>query len=183
MLFSRLLECPKIESTIAYYSTTWLRTLAGVSADDLRQELLLALLNAIESYNASLATFATWFKNVAENRMHTLYDQQDRVKHGGLGQHRQKYPHRHRVATSSYDSDFHDPEAIAAHYEIDEIERVKELLPLLPNREQRVLRDRYFDDQTLEVIGAAMGVSRQRVQQIEARAIKMLRAMMEKRND
>jgi transcriptional regulator with XRE-family HTH domain len=48
---------------------------------------------------------------------------------------------------------------------------IKELTP----REQRVLRMRFYEDMTLEATREALGVSRERVRQIEAKAIRKLR--------
>lgn len=58
-------------------------------------------------------------------------------------------------------------------------EEVRELLDTLTEREQQVVRMRYGlgeeKPQTLEEIGSALGVTRERVRQIEARAMEKLR--------
>ena len=58
-------------------------------------------------------------------------------------------------------------------------EEVKELLEKLTDRERQVIRMRYgLDDErthTLEEIGEQLGVTRERVRQIEARAMEKLR--------
>ena len=58
-------------------------------------------------------------------------------------------------------------------------EEVKELLETLSDRERQVIRLRYgLDDEkphTLEEIGEILGVTRERVRQIEARALEKLR--------
>ena len=58
-------------------------------------------------------------------------------------------------------------------------EEVKELLETLSEREREVIRLRYgLEDgkaQTLEEIGGQLGVTRERVRQIEARAMEKLR--------
>ena len=58
-------------------------------------------------------------------------------------------------------------------------EEVRELLDTLTDREQQVVRMRYGlgeeKPQTLEEIGSALGVTRERVRQIEARAMEKLR--------
>jgi RNA polymerase primary sigma factor len=58
-------------------------------------------------------------------------------------------------------------------------EEISELLSQIPAREQRILRLRFgFDDEpkTLEEIGKMLGLSRERVRQIEKRAKDLLRA-------
>ena len=58
-------------------------------------------------------------------------------------------------------------------------EQLREALDALGERESRVLRLRYGldggDPQTLEEVGKVFGVTRERVRQIEARAIRKLR--------
>jgi RNA polymerase primary sigma factor len=58
-------------------------------------------------------------------------------------------------------------------------QEMRELLSQLPAREQQILRLRFgFDDepQTLEEIGKMLGLSRERVRQIEKRAKDLLRS-------
>jgi RNA polymerase primary sigma factor len=58
-------------------------------------------------------------------------------------------------------------------------EEIKELLSELPPREQEILRLRFgFDHapKTLEEIGQLLGISRERVRQLEKRAMDVLRA-------
>jgi RNA polymerase primary sigma factor len=58
-------------------------------------------------------------------------------------------------------------------------EEINELLGQIPPREQQILRMRFgFDDEpkTLEEIGKMLGLSRERVRQIEKRAKDLLRA-------
>lgn len=58
-------------------------------------------------------------------------------------------------------------------------EEINELLSQIPAREQQILRLRFgFDDEpkTLEEIGKMLGLSRERVRQIEKRAKDLLRA-------
>jgi len=64
-----------------------------------------------------------------------------------------------------------------------EHERLHAFLKRLPNREETLLRIRYgfFDgeEKTLQETGEALGVTRERVRQMEERALARLRAMME----
>ncbi len=68
-----------------------------------------------------------------------------------------------------------------------EHERLHAFLKRLPNREETLLRIRYgfFDgeEKTLQETGEALGVTRERVRQMEERALARLRAMMEQGPD
>lgn len=52
---------------------------------------------------------------------------------------------------------------------------VQEALTTLSDREKTVLEDRYREGQTLETVGRSLGVTRERVRQIEAKALRKLR--------
>ena len=65
----------------------------------------------------------------------------------------------------------------------DAISRVRDLLTRLPERESIILRARFgLDDgreRTLETIGARLGVTRERIRQLQAFALIKLRQMLE----
>ncbi len=60
-------------------------------------------------------------------------------------------------------------------------EIVDKALAMLPPREQLVIRKRYFEEarQTFETIGRELGVSKDRVRQLEARALAKLRELLQ----
>lgn len=72
-----------------------------------------------------------------------------------------------------------DPEAITMQQRDGRLKRhwLTQALADLPERERRVLQARFFADQavTLERIGAHMGISKERVRQLEAQALNRLR--------
>ncbi len=72
---------------------------------------------------------------------------------------------------------FHDD----LHQRLDVARKTKDLLSLLKPREERILRLRFGigepTNHTLEDVGRLFGISRERVRQIESRALKKLRAL------
>lgn len=55
---------------------------------------------------------------------------------------------------------------------------VRATLRTLPQREQTIIELRFFEEKTLEEVGQEMGVTRERIRQIEARALRHLRHPM-----
>ena len=80
-------------------------------------------------------------------------------------------------------SDFVEDESAESPYELAETEenarRVEEILSKLSPRERDILRMRFGfegdEKSTLEVVGQRFGVTRERIRQIEAKALKRLR--------
>ena len=56
-----------------------------------------------------------------------------------------------------------------------QVDRVMAAIDVLPDREQEVVVRRYLDGLTLTEVGNHMGITKQRVQQIEVNALKRLR--------
>lgn len=75
-----------------------------------------------------------------------------------------------------------DPAAEEAFAAVDDRDRAAKLskaladaLQALPEAEREVLRARFFRAQTLEAVAAELGVNKERVRQIEAKGLRMLR--------
>lgn len=66
--------------------------------------------------------------------------------------------------------------------EREEATHVRELLSTLTPREERVL-SRHLGERTLNEIGRELGLTRERVRQIEAKALGKLRSMIDWRYD
>jgi DNA-directed RNA polymerase sigma subunit (sigma70/sigma32) len=103
--------------------------------------------------------------------------------------HRQRVQSLHHPLGDEQDSELGDiipdEEAIAPSEQVNDLlltQDVAAALAELPPREAEVLRlrfglhDPYQDEQTLEAIAQKMGVSRERVRQIERRALNRLRS-------
>ena len=76
-----------------------------------------------------------------------------------------------------------DPEAKTAEQERHDYvaESVRRALETLPEREREIVKCRLLadgDEQTLEQIGTRFGLTRERIRQIETRAVKMLRELL-----
>ncbi len=74
---------------------------------------------------------------------------------------------------------------VEGYYEPDfdrpfDLQALRETLAsdVLTDRERKVLLGRYWDDRTLEEVGAAVGLTRERVRQIQNRALRKLREAM-----
>jgi RNA polymerase primary sigma factor len=84
-----------------------------------------------------------------------------------------------RTLESTLAAETPEPGELAEHSSLRE--RLEEALKRLPPREGKILRRRFgLDDdetETLEQLGKEFGVSRERIRQLEARGLKMLRAI------
>lgn len=82
-----------------------------------------------------------------------------------------------RTLESTLAAETPEPDEVAEHASLRE--RLEEALKKLPPRESKILRRRFgLDDdetETLEQLGKEFGVSRERIRQLEARGLKMLR--------
>lgn len=78
-----------------------------------------------------------------------------------------------------------DPESLAAEQQDDQLRRrlLREGMASLPRRERRILELRYLgeDGVTLREVGELMGLSRERVRQLESQALRKLRARARRR--
>ena len=70
-----------------------------------------------------------------------------------------------------------------AEFEAEAKNRVREAIARLPEREALIVRERLLQDEpiTLEALGTRLGISKERVRQIESRALDKLRKLLESR--
>jgi len=133
----------------------------------------MSLIQAVEKFDFALgyrfSTYASWA--IINNFARSTY-----------AEHR----HRDRFRTSTSDLFYDSEESRSDEYEQETAQRqrelqVRKLLGRLDDREQRVVI-RHFglqrgdETHTLEAIGAELGVSKERIRQIEAKALNKLRA-------
>jgi len=81
------------------------------------------------------------------------------------------------------DADSPESEAMAAHDSAARVHLVREALHDLNERERLIIRERKLEEQavTLEALGARLGISKERVRQIESAALEKLRRALEAR--
>jgi RNA polymerase primary sigma factor len=82
------------------------------------------------------------------------------------------------VKLGDFVEDTREPSAIEAFTRKRFVEETRELLKLLSDREQKILRMRFGiddDEHTLAEVGATMSLTRERIRQIEVKALRKLR--------
>jgi RNA polymerase sigma factor (sigma-70 family) len=160
-----------------------------VDADDLIQEGRKAALDAAQKFDPSRGfKFLTYCSQGIKWRMDRFirdHSQQVRVP-------AQKF-HTHRLGFTSLDAPLSTDEGDGSAYgdvfcgvdesttgalDFDDRRGVlEELIARLDQREQRVLRARFFDNRVLEDVGAEFGLTRERIRQIEQKALRRIRKM------
>ena len=157
----------------------------GVTAEDLYQSGFLALLPAVDSYDpAAGMSFIGWL---------ALHLKTAFAEAGGWRTERQQADPLQRAGSldAPLGNDMEDTclvdivadpaaeNAVEAVVERDRQQRLCAALDAaveaLPEAERSVLRARYYQGRTLEEIAAERGIGRERVRQIEGKALRMLR--------
>lgn len=132
----------------------------------------LALTMASKTYDPDKGEFSTLFTTCARNLSRQENTFKTRLKRGGDGKG------NYDIQTDSMGDSF-DVEDYRDTRDITKAENIAgDLLETLPEREANVLRMRFGingPEMTLEMIGKELGVSRQRVEQIEKRAMNTLK--------
>ena len=155
---------------------------AGVTREDLLQESYFALLQAVEAYDPesgfAFSSFLKWpLKNVV-NRAIGIKTQKDRE--APLSSAASLDAPIANDSEDTYAQVLADPSDPIGDL-TDQIfreslhEDLEKSLAELSDREAEVIRAKYYDDQTIEQIGARVGCSAERARQIEEEALEALR--------
>ena len=132
------------------------------------------LLRCVRRFNPALGCkFATYYVKSALQRFMYLREVASRqfVPFSVVGRLRAHGDKRQRPLEGSYEPDFD---------RLFDLQALRETLAsdVLTDRERKVLLGRYWDNRTLEEVGAAVGLTRERVRQIQMRALAKLREAM-----
>lgn len=163
---------------------TSLQGLGGVVEDDLHQVGYIAMLQAVETYREDKGKgFVGWFDYYLKKVFAEAY---------GLRTNRQRQEPLQRAIRFETPMDelegvtvgdsIPDPTAegeIAAIAERDRKQRMhvalEKTMAALPQTEREVLQARYYQGRTLDDVAKERGIGRERVRQIEAKALRRLR--------
>ena len=147
-------------------------------ADDLRQEACLALMVAATKFDPNHPR-ASWPGFVRSRVDYAILGFLSRLK-----KNQERFPEARPIvdledgtATQAVDLLPVDPSPLQEPERSYIAARAREAVAALPPRERDVVNRRYLagDGATLEVVGNALGVSRERVRQLEQRALRALR--------
>lgn len=182
--------------TDKYYSSHKERCdLCGVSADDLRQEAYLSMLEAVKAYNSRTdehkdTAFTSYcfypFKNHAAEligvRTSRERNEALNITHSSLDE---PLDYGDGDTSATISDIIPDQEAEQPFRDIEQAdycravrEAVANTLEAVP-REHEVIKRRYYDNEFLNTIAADMGISGERVRQLETMALRRLRKSRE----
>lgn len=146
----------------------------GVTSDDFMQISYFAFLDAVKGYDPERGfAFTSYFKYPLKNHIHSLLgvrsSRRDALNHcSSLNEllSEDDPDSGERIDLVPDPTDDYEPEELRIYREQlhEDLERC---LSTLEEREQRVIRSRYWDGKTLKEVGQEIGVSYQRVRDIE----------------
>lgn len=135
------------------------------------------LLRCVRRFNPAMGCkFSTYYVKSALQRFMYLREVASRqfVPFSVVGRLRAHGDKCQRPIEGSYEPDFDRP---------FDLQALRDTLAgdVLTDRERKVLLGRYWDNRTLDEVGAAVGLSKERVRQIQVRALAKLREALEAR--
>lgn len=156
----------------------------GVELDDLMQSGYLALVKAVESYDQTVGSFSTWLMFYLKTAFAEATGR--RTEKSNMDPLNQALsldkPLGDEADAASFGELLPDPKAAAAMTAIEEkvwLEQLREaiesVLAELPDEQSTVLRQRYYDQQTLVGTAQRLGTTAEEVRKLENRGIKALR--------
>jgi len=133
------------------------------------------LLSCVRRFNPALGCkFATYYVKSALRRFMQLREVASRqfVPFSVVGRLSERGDRCHQPVEGSYEPDFDRP---------FDLQVLRDTLAgdVLTDRERKVLLGRYWDNRTLEEVGASVGLTKERVRQIQNRALRKLREAVE----
>ncbi len=165
-----------------------------ITQEDLEQEGMRGVMRAFETFDEARGKFSTyatpWIRHFIQREVY----RHCRIVHIPMARAKEAYKSGDPVSLTSTSLDEPVQGGVAAHgacladmlgfvsdadgasflEDQDRKEVVAHLLSTLPEREALVLKLRFFDDMTLFEAGRAMGVTKQRAQQLQARALESI---------
>lgn len=159
-------ETAAVRGNLGYLYRSAARNAMGQDLSDSFQDACETFVKALRTWRPGLVNVRSWAWPMLRNRaIRRLRDAK-----------------RHAPAAESMDfeeSSLHDTSAISPEMQVQNKELVG-LLDRLSKKEQRVVRQRFYQDRTYREIGALMDLSHENVRQIEFHALTRLRTWLEK---
>lgn len=144
------------------------------SVDEIESVGITKLIRAVELYNPTLgwqfSTYATWA--VRNELTRVVVNEQRELPSYFNAKHREGKPRR--VALSTLQDKGWNPSTVDAERAVMTDNWIAKLRKFLPARDHEILMLRYHEGLTLEETGERMGVTRERIRQLESRAIRRL---------
>lgn len=181
-LWSAVVNLVKWKAKRIITSLELLSSSRRVEFDDLVQSGYFALVAALETYKPECGTFPSWLMYYLQTAFADAAGY--RTKHG---QAQNRVDSLDRPLTNDENSgplgDFvPDHEAAAAIENVEEREYLEQLhkalesaLAAIPEQYSKIIHLRYLQNQSLSEAGVTVGVSAERVRQLEANGLKILR--------
>lgn len=157
---------------------TWTQSNAAVSAEDLEQEALLAVVDAVEHFDPDKGKFVTILGFYVQKHCQTALSLLTR---GGKREHYEALsiyaplPELPELTLVDVLEDSNAPD-ISEALELDEMRReVREAIDALPDHWALVIRQHYLHEESMAEIGRKQGLSRERIRQIKISAFRQLK--------
>lgn len=156
----------------------------GIEFDDLMQTGFLAMVDALKTYNPENGSFPQWLMFYLQKAFAEATGSRTKRSHNDPinAAVSLDLPLSDEVNAAVWHEIAPDPEAEAALFNVEEKiwheqlhEALENVLAELPEKSSKVLRLRYYQNQTLATVGAAFNVGPEMARQLELKALRQLR--------